>query len=235
MKTCSFKSKKEHEVIKIFSIFILFFFISSCLHAVSAQTRWSAELYGGFAENFRTPLVIQQTGYPDLKLTAGYYTRALETPIYYGYRLGTWHGRNLWELEFNHHKIYLFNLPPEITSFNVSHGLNMLTLNYGIELGRLIFKVGAGTVIAHPEFKIRDITFDNTRGLFHEGYMPGGIACNLATAHQFRLSKRFFVNTEFKTTFAYTKLTQDNLTVNVYNLAFHFVVGPGYNFIVGKN
>lgn len=231
MKTSLFTSKLEPEVSGIFSFLIGCILMSSCLYSLSAQTRWSVEIYGGFAENFPTPLVIQQSGYADLKFTAGYYTRAFELPIYYGYRVGTWHDRNLWELEFTHHKIYLFNNPPEITSFNVSHGLNMLTINYGIERWDIIFKAGAGTVIAHPEFKIRDITFDNSRGLFHEGYMPGGIALNVALAHQFRFSKRFFINTEFKTTFAYTKLTQDNLNINVYNLACHFVVGPGYNFI----
>ncbi len=209
----------------------IFFIISISLTTISAQKRWTAEFYGGIADNFRTPLVIQQTGYPDIKFLAGYYTRSLELPIYYGYRIGSWYNKNLFELELNHHKIYLFNNPPEVTSFNVSHGINMLTFNYGIDYKDLIFKFGAGTVIAHPEFKIRDITFDNTRGLFKQGYMPGGIALNFAVAHQFKLSKRFFLNTEFKTTFAYTELSQDNLNVKVYNVALHFCLGPGYNFI----
>lgn len=232
MKKKSFNSKNKHEKLNIFMFLIVFFFTTGILTTIPAQKRWTAEVYGGIADNFRTPLVIQQTGYPDIRFTAGYYTRSLELPIYYGYRIGTWYNKNLFELELNHHKIYLFNNPPEVTSFNVSHGINMLTLNYGKEYRDMIFKFGAGTVIAHPEFKIRDVSFDNTRGLFKQGYMPGGIALNLAVAHQFRFSKRFFLNTEFKTTFAYTKLTQDNLTVKVYNAALHFCFGPGYNMII---
>jgi len=197
---------------------------------MSAQSRWSAELYGGFAGNIPVSLSVKQSGQPDLDFVAKYESRSLNLPIYYGYRLSKWSGDKSWELEFTHHKIYLSNNPPEIENFSLSHGLNMFTVNRGRKLSGYVIHVGAGPVVTHPEFTIRDVTFDQSRGLFHLGYMLNGIALNLGVAHPIRFSSHFFLNLEAKTTFAYVHLIQDNLNVNAYNWAFHLILGPGYIF-----
>jgi len=197
---------------------------------ISAQDRWSAEFYGGLAGNVPLPLLIKQSGQPSLDFVAKYESRSLDLPIYYGYRLSKWCDEKSWEFEFTHHKIYLSNNPPEIEQFNLSHGLNMFTINRGRALSGFIIRGGAGPIITHPEFTIRDVSFDQSRGLFHLGYMLNGIALNLGVAHPIQFSKHFFLNLEAKTTFAYVHIKQDDLKVNVYNWAFHLVLGPGYNF-----
>jgi len=195
-----------------------------------AQERWSAELYGGLAGNVSLPIHIKQSGQPSLDFIAKYESRSLDLPIYYGYRLSKWCGDKSWELEFTHHKIYLSNNSPEIENFSLSHGLNMFTINRGRELSGFVVRGGAGPVITHPEFTIRDVSFDQSRGLFHLGYMLNGLVLNLGVAHPIQLSKHFFLNLEAKTTFAYVHIKQDDLKVNVYNWAFHVILGPEYIF-----
>lgn len=197
---------------------------------ISAQDRWSGELYGGFAGNVPLPLSVKQSGQPSLVFVAKYESRSLNLPIYYGYRLSKWSGDKSWELEFTHHKIDLSNNPSEIENFSLSHGLNMFTINRGRKLSGFVFRGGAGPIVTHPEFTIRDVTFDQSRGLFHLGYMLNGMALNLGVAHPIRFSSYFFLNLEAKTTFAYVHIKQDDLKVNVYNWAFHVILGPGYIF-----
>jgi len=199
---------------------------------MNAQDRWSAELYGGLAENVALPLSVHQTGQPNLDFIAHYKSNSLKIPPYYGYRFCWWRENRSWELEFTHHKIYLLNNPPEISQFNLSHGLNILTLNRGRAFSGFVFRAGVGPVITHPEFTIRGVSFDQTRGLFHKGYMLNGIALNMGVAHPFQISKYFFINLEAKTTFAYAHVTQDDLKVDAYNWAFHLILGPGYNFLI---
>lgn len=215
-------------------MFLILVISMSHVLIINAQTRWSAEFYGGVAGNVNLPLIIKQTNYPDIRLNANYDTHPFENPIYYGYRISRWSDKTSWELEFLHHKLYLQNNHPEIDYFNISHGFNILTLNRGFAFSGIILRPGAGIIISHPEFRLvrngTEIKFDNTRGLFNKGYMPGGIALALGAARQMNISKRFFITAEVKTTAAYTPITQGDLTAHVWNWAFHLTLGPGFNF-----
>jgi len=197
---------------------------------ISAQNKWTVEMYGGIAGNVPMPLQVEQTGHPDLYFTAKYESLSLANPIYYGFRIGKWLDNKSWELEFTHHKLYLSNNPPEIDYFSISHGLNMFTLNRGVALSGFQFRGGAGPVIFHPEFKIRNVSYDPDGGLFHMGYLMNGVVLNVGVGHPIKLSNRFFFNLEVKTTFAYVRIQQDDLKVNAYNWAFHLILGPGYSF-----
>ncbi len=204
----------------------------------SAQTDWSLEVQSGAAVNVPLPMYIYQSGKPDLSFTARYKTQPFQSPLYYEYRISRWHNEKSWEIEYIHHKIYLTNPISDIDNFSISHGFNMLTLNRGLDISGNIFRAGLGIVIAHPEFTIRGITFDQTRGWFKGGYLPAGIAVNLGYARHINLTNRFFINAEAKTTMAFTRITQKDpahfqkdLTVDNYNWAFHLILGPGYYFL----
>lgn len=195
---------------------------------LSAQVSWTAEAYGGAVSNIRTPLKVSQEGYPDISINATYRSRSLERPIYYGWRIGRWDNGKSLELEFIHHKIYLENNPPEIQSFSVSHGLNMLMIGRGIQSTNFIFRYGAGIIISHPEFTVRNISYDQKQGIFNKGYKPNGVAFNASISYPFNLSERFFINTEFKSTFSLLTISQKNFDINTSNLAFHLILGAGY-------
>lgn len=215
---------------------IVLLFITSQALTMNAQIRWSAELHGGAAANVNLPLIILQPNYPDIRIHANYDTHPFESPVYYGYRLSRWSGNTSWELDFVHHKLYLKNAHPEIDYFNISHGFNILTINRGFQFPEFILRPGAGIIIAHPEFRfVRDgskIESDSNSGLFRSGYIPGGIVLSLGAARQINISRRFFITAEAKNTFAYIPLSRGDLTAHVYNWAFHFTLGPGFNFIL---
>jgi len=54
---------------------------------------------------------------------------------------------------------------------------------------------------------------------------------NLAISKPIRLGGRFYINTEAKTTLAYSYIKVAEGHANVYNIAFHLVLGIGFDFI----
>ncbi len=90
----------------------------------------------GLQYNVPMPIVIRQTGQPDLRLTARFSTRPFFEVPYYGVKVGV--TRKLWagELELVHHKLYLDNRPPEVDTFEITHGYNPILLN--VVRGRVV-------------------------------------------------------------------------------------------------
>lgn len=211
-------------------IFIVYL-IGSSLHAVNAQSHFSFELHSGAVYNVPMPLTISQEGYPDIKLTARYYTEPLTLPIYYDIRLARWKNNKSWEFEMIHHKLYLENTTPEIQKFNISHGFNMIMVNRGFDQKTFRYRAGAGIVIAHPESNIRGKEFEDSGDDSDLGYYISGPVLNLAISKPIRLGDRFSINAEAKTTFAYSYIKVADGHANVYNLAFHLILGIGYDFI----
>lgn len=212
------------------SIFIVFFLIISLTSSIS-QSRWTFELHGGEVYNMPVPLSIRQQGYPDIKIMARYHTDAFEPPVYWDLRLSRWQKGKSWEIEVIHHKLYLDNTTSEVQKFNISHGFNLIALNRGFDQKTFQYRVGAGVVLTHPESEIRGKVFGSTGDDFDLGYSVSGPILNLAIGKSYWLSKRLFINAEAKTTLSYTfiKVAQGN--ANVYNVAFHLIIGFGFDFI----
>jgi len=211
-------------------IFILpFMFIS--LFATYAQERWTVEWHGGEVYNLPLPLTISQQGYPDIKLTARYYTDALFPPIYWNLRLSHWKNVRSWEFELVHHKLYLDNTTPEVQKFNISHGFNMITINRGYDIKTWQCRAGAGIVLTHPESRIRGKEFGSTGDDFDLGYFVSGPVLNFAIGKSYRTGNRFFFYAEAKTTLAYAYIPISQGHAKVVNIAFHIVLGLGYDFI----
>lgn len=212
----------------IVSIFCLLFAASQ------AQTRWSFEVHGGQVYNLPMPLSVKQSGFPDIRLNARYDTEGFTLPVYWDMRLGRWQNMRLWEIELIHHKLYLDNTTPEIQKFNISHGYNILMVNRGLEKNKFRYRAGAGVVLAHPESIIRGKEFGNSTDDWDTGYYLTGPVFNLAISRPIHLGSRFYINPEVKTTLAYSYIRISQGHANVYNLAFHLILGFGVDFIKPK-
>lgn len=208
-------------------IVIILAIIVLCFHA-QAQSRWLFELQGAEVYNVPLPLNIRQQGYPDIKLTgARYHTEPFTLPVYYDGRLSRWQDDQSWEIEFIHHKIYLQNRPDEVKKFNISHGYNFLFINRGFDRHILRYRVGAGVVIAHPESEVRGLSFGSSTDDNDWGYYLAGPAVHASVNKPFYIGDWFFINAEARTTFGYASVKVARGRADVYNLAFHLVLGVG--------
>lgn len=214
-------------------IVIALFWLFS-LPTLIAQTRWSFELHGGEVYNVPMPLTIRQQGYPDLKLTARYASESLILPVYVDSRLIRCQDGKSWELEFLHHKLYLKNNTPEIQQFSISHGFNMIMVNRGFDRKTFQYRAGAGFVLTHPESVIRNQAFGDATNDWDMGYFVSGPVVNLSAGKHFRIANRFYLNAEAKTTLAYVNVKVAGGNADVYNIAFHLILGIGYDFIRPK-
>src|SRR5438105_9253273 len=116
--------------------------------AARAQVEFQAFL--GSSVSAPSPLRITQAGQPDLHFTAHWATRPWLDTWYYAGRIGLWRGDRGWLLDFTHHKIYLTNRPAEVQSFQITNGVNMITVSRGFRHGPLSFALGAGAVVTNP-------------------------------------------------------------------------------------
>lgn len=211
------------------SVLVLLFIVVTL--GTNAQVRWAFELHSGEVYNAPMPLVIMQNGYPEIRMTARYSTEALTLPVYWDIRLSRWREGKSIEAELIHHKLYLDNTTSEIEKFNISHGFNMLFVNRGFEKKAFRYRSGIGLVIIHPESRIRGREFGDSTDDWDMGYYLTGPALNLSAGKAIAISKRFYLNVEGKTTFAYSKTKIAEGKADVYNLAFHLIIGFGTNFV----
>jgi len=138
--------------------------------ARAAAGGWSLEARLGNAWNAPWAPTIRQPGAPTLAPEPRWSTRGLEFPLYYGVRVA----RREWALDLVHHKLHLENPPPEVGSFAISHGYNLLTAQRLGRRGAWRFGAGAGVVIAHPENQVRGRRLAENRGLLRAGYYVAG-------------------------------------------------------------
>lgn len=196
----------------------------------SARGGWFAELGLGTAVSLPSDLVIRQEGEDDIELVARYDTRPFFEVPYYDIRVGRVDPRGAWELELVHHKLYLANRPEEIGLFEITHGYNLITANRALALGDVVLRLGAGTVLAHPESTIRGLVFDERQGILTTGWYFSGACAQLGAGWQRPLSDRWRLNIELKFTTALARVPVAGGTADVPNLALHLVAGPGYVF-----
>lgn len=187
---------------------------------------WSFEAYVGDAYNFRTDLEIEQDGGFSRSLRADYDTNGFETPLYYLLRAGRWHEQRAWELSLIHHKLYLGNPPAGVEALNISHGVNMISLNRAARTGSWVYRAGAGPVVTHAEATINGVRYDGP-------YRLSGAALLAGAGWRHDLSKSVFVSAELMATAAYVKAKMSgppDATIRTSNLAVHALAGVGFEF-----
>lgn len=193
---------------------------------------WSLEVASGVPYNFPMPLTIMQSGEPTIDMTAHYESRPFESPFYYMIRVGKWEGDTAWEIETIHHKIYLQNTTDEVSSFSISDGYNLFTVNRAwLTKQNFIWRLGAGLVLAHPESVVRGQAFDETGGTLNDwGFYIAGPTVMGSIGKRFYVTRSFFVELEGKVTVSYATVPVANGDANAPDIALHGNIGIGYDF-----
>jgi hypothetical protein len=197
--------------------------------AARAVEQWSFEYLGGMPYHCTTPLTIRQSGQPDISVNARYESKPFETPWYYSVRMGAWTGDNAWELELIHDKIYLKNRPVGVEEFSVSHGYNLLTVNRAWQRGGLIYRFGAGLVVAHPESRIRGKKIPENRALFNDGYYLAGPTVQTSLGRRIVIHQKLYLALEAKLTVSYARVPVEDGRATVPCAGVHAVFGLGFD------
>lgn len=206
-----------------FFSFLLLIQISTS--SLSMAQGFSAEVFAGTAWNLPTSFKIEQSGEEPLHFKAHYRTRPWKGSPYYAYRLGY----ENWEAELIHHKLYLQNPPPEVQHFEVSHGYNLVMINYTQPASGFTIRFGIGLVIAHPEGTIRGRAVGPVKSLLGGGYHIGGITAQFAISRELYFSNHFFITPEVKFTSSWARIPlAGGGRARIPNLALHALTGIGY-------
>ena len=187
---------------------LLFLLLLNCSFA---DDDWHIEGSVGFVHNFSTDLKIDA-----FTINADYETRSFEGPLYYSVRAGS----ALWDVELIHQKIYLQNPAGEVQSFSVSHGYNLILLNYAWRIDDFIIRVGGGAILAHPEIRFRE-------NFFEPGYNLTGPAFQVSVQKKFTVSNRLFLSAEGKVTAARAHFSINGSEISAPNIALHALFGFG--------
>jgi hypothetical protein len=204
-------------------------FYSAASSGYSQKHSWTFEFSTALVYNLPLPLKVEQKGYEDIHLSRALYSSyPLSFPIYFDIRISKWRENKCMSFEVIHHKIYLDNTPPEIQGFGISHGFNMVMIDYGQRLNKMIVRGGIGVVLAHAESTVRGMEYPYERGFDIKGYRIRFPVLSLSLSRPIELSKAFFVNTEFKINGASIQVPVVNGNARVNLVVFQFVFGPGY-------
>ncbi|MCG8343710.1 MAG: hypothetical protein MI685_00945 [Chlorobiales bacterium] len=190
----------------------------------------SVEFFGGASFSLPImPLTLKQDGYDDISFTAHYETKPFDKHPYYAYRLGRWVDGKAWEIELVHHKIHLTNNPAEVQHFEVSHGYNLLTVNRAWDTRHLIYRVGLGLVIAHPESTVRNKPFYEMDGGFKGdgNYYVAGPTAQFAVQKNLSIWKSLYLAGEAKLTASYATVPIAEGDAVAPNTALHLLLGLG--------
>ena len=196
--------------------------------ALQAGSRWEFEARLGGAWNAPLPIVFRQQGHDDVRVNARWRAEALKPPIYYACRLATWRGGGGWALDFTHDKLRLEDPPPEVRSFSISHGYNLVTVQRWGERGGWRYGAALGTVLAHPEGEIRGQRIEGAGGSFGGYHLAGPTAGVLAGRSRF-LRSRLYATGEAMLTLSFARLPIPGGTARIPNLAAHVTVGLGWS------
>lgn len=207
------------------------FTLASLAPPAAAEPGWTFQAAVGAVANLETSLEIRQDSFETLEVDANYETRPFEGPLYYSLRAGRWGRRAGWELELIHQKLFLQNRPPGVQFFAISHGYNLVTINRAWEVRGLVWRIGAGPVIAHPENEVRGRVLDPEDTSLSGGYHLTGPVLQLGAEKRLdfgRSGRRWFLGLEGKLSAARAEVPVAGGEAEVPNHAVHALVGLGW-------
>lgn len=190
--------------------------------------KWILMGRAGTAYNFKTPLVIRQNEFEDIRFRAEYATRPFAPPPYWDLHFVKWNKTKGWALKVTHHKLYLQNNPPEIQRFTITDGYNLVTLVRQWQVGGFIYHLGGGAVFTHPESVIRGRRFSETKGVLHSGYHLSGPVAEAAIEKRIDLSYRLMLSLEGRVTASFVRVPVAGGHAYASNIAVHGLAGIGY-------
>jgi hypothetical protein len=204
--------------------------ILSCPPVASAGFL-SLEVLTGPAVNFPVPTRIKQSGFENMDFNARFDTRPFELPLYYMIRASRWKKDRGWEVEFTHDKLYLTNNPPEVESFSITHGYNIFCVNYAWRSRVLIYRVGGGMIVSHPESTIRCEKFPESGGLFNKGYYLSGPVMATSVGGRLRLHDSVFISIESKLILSYAHVPIRDGSADLFVSGLRLMAGVGMDLL----
>ena len=190
----------------------------------------------GTAYNLPTYLKIQQSGYEAIELWARYATRGFEAPVYWDYKLEIETKNNVVGLRSTHHKLHLTNPTPEISTFSITHGYNLVTAYYGWKMKHFDLLFGGGIAFSHPEGVVRNeyIALEEGIPLYGGKYRLTAPNFEVEIKRKWYLNKLIFLNVGSRFIGGYAKPKIINGYIETYPIGFHLTTGLGIDFYSKK-
>jgi hypothetical protein len=202
----------------------LLFGLSVAAAPAGAQVRISIEVFGGTAISIPSGLTLEQDGEASIDLTAEYETRPFEQPYYWAVRAGLRGSRSSWELQLVHHKMYLSNPPEGVGNFEITHGFNMLTLNYALEYLPVNVRFGGGVVVPYVSGTVRGMDYSSS------GYRITGPALLAGVGKGWKVVAGLTAQAEAQFSAAWARVPVSGGSISASNFALHLRAGLGYVF-----
>lgn len=209
------------------SLFVALTGSAGAVAPVAAQ--WRVDAWFGDAWNAPTTLTLSQQGQPDITIDADWSTRPWSPTWYYAGRISRWSGNAGWGLEYNHHKLYLDNLPqPEVTRFRITNGVNHAVVQRFWRRRHWEIGVGVGPTYAVPISTVRNKSYGSRKGVFGSRYEFGGATVQGSVARRLKLLPYTYGNLTAKTTATYLDVPIAEGKAKTMNYALHLQYGIGF-------
>lgn len=220
--------------------------VAAGLISAPAMAEWHIDFGFGNAWNAKQNLIIYQGNHPDFHIQdVTLETHGGTPPLYYSLKVAKWENNSAWEIEHTHHKVYLDNsssYDSRLYRFEITDGYNLFMLNRvkPMKWENTYYRLGVGTVIAHPDIHFDDnsdgvedrTNFQRGDGAFpaiwKDGYRWGGYAIQAAIQKSFPINDKNRISIEGKLVNGAIYLSVDDGHVYVPNNSIHFVVSYGY-------
>tara|TARA_Y100000766_G_C18848723_1_gene577062 strand:+ start:135 stop:869 length:735 start_codon:yes stop_codon:yes gene_type:complete len=191
----------------------------------------------GTAYNIPTYLKIQQEGHDPIELWARYATKGFKVPIYWDYKLEFETEKNLIGLRSTHHKLYLTNPTPEINTFSITHGYNLVMAYYGWKKKYFDLLVGGGIAFSHPEGVVHGefIALEEGIPLYGGKYRLTAPNFEFEIKRKWYFTNRMFFNYGLRFLAGYAKPKIIDGYIETYPIGIHIAAGMGIDFYKIKN
>ena len=189
--------------------------------------RLELQAFLGSSLSLPSPVSISQSGQPTLRFTGHWATRPFLDTWYYAGRVGLWKGGKGWLLEYTHHKVYLIDRPAQVQRFQITNGMNELTVSRAFRHRHLSYAFGAGPLIAAPLSTIRGQHRPYGGGLFGRYHLAGGTLMSSVT-RSFPLRLGVSLLLDGRASASYARVPVANGHGSLLNLALHFHAGLGW-------
>jgi hypothetical protein len=206
--------------------------LAMCAGARPLQAQVSLEGMTGSAYNVPTPLTIHQDGYPDIQLTARYQTKPFGPfAPYYSMRVSFWSGRQAWEFQQVHHRLFLANTTAEVQAFAIHYGYNYFLIGHAWRTAPFILHVSGGIVVANPSSTIRGKSLNTPNpGALDVGYRLSGFGAEVAVSRQVNVVKHLYVLVDGAVLMGWASVPVVGGSARVPNVGLHGHVGLGVSF-----
>lgn len=191
-----------------------------------SRHRLELQAFLGSSLSLPSPVSISQSGQPTLRFTGHWATRPFLDTWYYAGRLGLWKGDKGWLLDFIHHKIYLIDRPALVQRFQITNGMNEITVSRAFRHKHLSYAFGAGPLIAAPLSTIRGQHRPYGGGFFDRYFLAGGTLMSSVT-RSFPLRLGVSLLLDGRASASYGRVPVANGHGSFLNIALHFHAGLG--------